>query len=97
MSAGEVGKCGAAVDSLEDMEILFDGLPLDKVTTSMTITSTAALAWAMYIAVCEKMAVPYSQIGGTVQNDIPIVQDIGAECGEIGLRHSGRCERGIRT
>ncbi len=70
MSAGDVGKCGAAVDSLEDMEILFDGLPLDKVTTSMTITSTAALAWAMYIAVCEKMAVPYSQIGGTVQNDI---------------------------
>jgi methylmalonyl-CoA mutase N-terminal domain/subunit len=70
MSAGEVGKCGAAIDSLEDMRILFDGLPLNRVTTSMTISSTAAVAWAMYIAVCEEMGVPYGQIGGTAQNDI---------------------------
>jgi methylmalonyl-CoA mutase N-terminal domain/subunit len=70
MAAGEVGKCGAAVDSLQDMEILLEGLPLDKVTTSMTITSTAAVAWAMYIAVCEKMGIPYDRIGGTLQNDV---------------------------
>ena len=70
MAAGEVGKCGATIDSLQDMEVLFCGLPLDKVTTSMTITSTAAIAWAMYIAVCEQMGIPYDQIGGTLQNDI---------------------------
>jgi len=70
MAAGEVGKCGATIDSLQDMEVLFQGLPLDKVTTSMTITSTAAVAWAMYIAVCEQMEIPYDQIGGTLQNDI---------------------------
>jgi methylmalonyl-CoA mutase N-terminal domain/subunit len=70
MAAGEVGKCGAAIDSLQDMEVLFRGLPLDKVTTSMTITSTAAVAWAMYIAVCEQMGIHYDQIGGTLQNDI---------------------------
>jgi len=70
MAAGEVGKCGATIDSLQDMEVLFQGLPLDKVTTSMTITSTAAVAWAMYIAVCEQMGIPYDQIGGTLQNDI---------------------------
>jgi methylmalonyl-CoA mutase, N-terminal domain len=70
MAAGEVGKCGAAIDSLQDMEALFRELPLDKVTTSMTITSTAAVAWAMYIAVCEQMGIAYEQIGGTLQNDI---------------------------
>ncbi|HYL79673.1 MAG TPA: methylmalonyl-CoA mutase family protein, partial [Candidatus Acidoferrum sp.] len=70
MSVGEVGKCGAAVDSLQDMEILLEGLPLDRITTSMTITSTAAVAWAMYIAVCEKMGIPYDRIGGTLQNDV---------------------------
>ncbi|MBI2561318.1 MAG: methylmalonyl-CoA mutase family protein [candidate division NC10 bacterium] len=70
MAAGEVGKCGAAIDSLQDMEVLFRGLPLDKVTTSMTITSTAAVAWAMYIAVCEQMGIAYDRIGGTLQNDI---------------------------
>ena len=70
MSEGEVGRCGAAVDSLQDMEILLEGLPLDEVTTSMTITSTAAVAWAMYIAVCEQMGIPYDRIGGTLQNDV---------------------------
>ena len=70
LAFGEVGKCGAAIDSIQDMEVLFRGLPLDKVTTSMTITSTAAVAWAMYIAVCEQMGVARDDIGGTLQNDI---------------------------
>ncbi len=70
MAAGEVGKAGAAIDSVEDMAVLLDGLPLGDVTTSMTITSTAAVAWAMYIAVCERMGIPYERIGGTTQNDI---------------------------
>jgi methylmalonyl-CoA mutase N-terminal domain/subunit len=70
MSRGEVGKCGVAIDSLADMEILFDGIPLHNVTTSMTINSPAAVLWAMYIAVCEKQGVPYERIGGTLQNDI---------------------------
>jgi methylmalonyl-CoA mutase N-terminal domain/subunit len=70
LAFGEVGKCGAAIDSIQDMEALFRGLPLDKVTTSMTITSTAAVAWAMYIAVCEQMGVTHDDIGGTLQNDI---------------------------
>ncbi|MFQ5881555.1 MAG: methylmalonyl-CoA mutase [Candidatus Methylomirabilales bacterium] len=70
MSLGEVGKCGVAIDSLADMESLFDGIPLEKVSTSMTINSPAAVLWAMYIAVCEKQGVPYNRIGGTIQNDI---------------------------
>lgn len=70
MSAGEVGKCGVAIDSLADMETLFEGIPLGKVTTSMTINSPAAVLWAMYIAVCGQQGVPYDQIGGTIQNDI---------------------------
>jgi methylmalonyl-CoA mutase N-terminal domain/subunit len=69
-SAGEVGKCGVAIDSLADMEALFDGIPLGEVTTSMTITSPASVLWAMYIAVCEKQGVPYHNAGGTIQNDI---------------------------
>ncbi len=69
-SAGEVGKCGVAIDSLADMEVLFDGIPLGQVTTSMTITSPASVLWAMYVAVCEKQGVPYNRIGGTIQNDI---------------------------
>src|SRR3972149_3266314 len=70
MAAGEGGKAGAAIASLEDMEVLLEGLPLGEVTPSMTITSTAAVAWAMYIAVCEGMGIPYDRIGGTTQNDI---------------------------
>lgn len=70
MSRGEVGKCGVAIDSLTDMETLFEGIPLGDVTTSMTINSPAAILWAMYIAVCEKQGVPYDRIGGTTQNDI---------------------------
>lgn len=70
VSRGEVGKCGVAIDSLKDMEILFDRIPLGEVTTSMTINSPAAVLWAMYLAVCEKQGVPFERIGGTIQNDI---------------------------
>ena len=67
---GEFGKCGVAISSLRDMEILFEGIPLDKVTTSMTINSPAAIIWAMYIAAAEKQGVPQEKLGGTLQNDI---------------------------
>src|SRR5215510_13604886 len=70
MSRGEVGKCGVAVDSLADMEVLFDGIDLGKVTTSMTINSTAPVALAMYLAVAEKHGTPWDKVGGTLQNDI---------------------------
>jgi methylmalonyl-CoA mutase N-terminal domain/subunit len=70
MSRGEVGKCGVAVDSLKDMEVLFDGIDLGEVTTSMTINSTAPVALAMYLAVAEKHGTPWSKVGGTLQNDI---------------------------
>lgn len=67
---GEFGKCGVAVASLKDMEILLSGIPLDKVSTSMTINSPAAVIWAMYIAVAEKQGVRLDQLRGTTQNDI---------------------------
>ena len=67
---GEFGKCGVAVSSLKDMEILLDGIPLDKVSTSMTINSPAAIIWAMYIATAEKQGVRPDQLRGTLQNDI---------------------------
>jgi methylmalonyl-CoA mutase N-terminal domain/subunit len=67
---GEVGKCGVAIDSLKDMEILFDGIPLDKVTTSMTINGPAAMIFAMYLAVAENQGVSFEKLGGTIQNDI---------------------------
>ena len=70
MALGEFGKCGVAVSSLADMEILFDGIPLDQVTTSMTINSPAPAIWAMYIAAAEKQGVPMEKLGGTLQNDI---------------------------
>jgi methylmalonyl-CoA mutase, N-terminal domain len=67
---GEFGKCGVAVSSLKDMEILLEGIPLDKVSTSMTINSPAAVIWAMYIAAAEKQGVRPDQLRGTTQNDI---------------------------
>ncbi len=67
---GEFGKCGVAVSSLADMEILLDGLPLDQVSTSMTINSPAAMIWAMYLVVAEKRGIPWTQLRGTIQNDI---------------------------
>jgi len=70
LAEGEFGKCGVAVSSLEDMEILFDGIPVDEVTTSMTINGPAAVIWAMYIAAAEKRGIPMKALGGTIQNDI---------------------------
>lgn len=67
---GEFGKCGVAISSLADMEVLFDGIPVDQVTTSMTINSPAAIIWAMYIAAAEKRGIARDQLGGTLQNDI---------------------------
>jgi len=69
-AAGEFGECGVGVSSLDDMSILFKNIPLDKVTTSMTINSPAAMIWAMYIANAENQGVPKSKLGGTIQNDI---------------------------
>jgi len=70
MSLGEVGKEGVAISSLKDMEVLFDGIPLDTVTTSMTINATAIIAMAMYVAVAEKQGVSREKLGGTIQADI---------------------------
>ncbi len=70
LAEGEVGKVGVAIDSLADMEILFDGIPLDKVSTSMTINAPASVLLAMYIAVGEKQGVPADKLRGTIQNDI---------------------------
>jgi methylmalonyl-CoA mutase N-terminal domain/subunit len=69
-SEGEVGKCGVAIDSLEDMEILFRGIDLEKTTVSMTINSPAGVLWAMYLVVAEKQGADWSKISGTLQNDI---------------------------
>src|SRR3954454_9103027 len=69
-SEGEVGKCGVAIDSLEDMEILFNGIDLEKITTSMTINSPASVLWAMYLVVAEKQGADWKKISGTIQNDI---------------------------
>ncbi len=70
MCIGEVGKCGVAVSSLKDMDVLFDGIPLDKVSTSMTINSTAIILLTMYIAVAEKQGLDPKELTGTIQNDI---------------------------
>jgi len=69
-SEGEVGKCGVAIDSLEDMEILFSGIPLASTTVSMTINSPAAVLWAMYLAVAERQGTDWKLLSGTLQNDI---------------------------
>jgi methylmalonyl-CoA mutase N-terminal domain/subunit len=69
-SEGEVGKCGVAIDSLEDMEILFNGIDLEKTTVSMTINSPASVLWAMYLVVAEKQGADWKKISGTLQNDI---------------------------
>src|SRR5690606_29055146 len=70
MAAGEVGKVGVAIDSLEDMERLFEGIPLDQVSTSMTINAPASVLLAMYIAVAEKQGISPEKLRGTIQNDI---------------------------
>ncbi len=69
-SEGEVGVCGVAVDTLEDMETLFSGIPLDRISTSMTINAPAAVLLAMYLAVAEKRGIPWTALRGTLQNDI---------------------------
>ncbi len=70
LATGEVGKVGVAIDSLADMEVLLDGIPLDRVSTSMTINATAAVLLAMYLAVARKQGVPWEKVTGTIQNDI---------------------------
>ncbi len=67
---GEFGKCGVAVSSLADMEALFQGIPVDQITTSMTINGPAAVIWAMYIVAADKQGIPRTKLGGTIQNDI---------------------------
>src|SRR6195256_4447092 len=70
MARGEVGKVGVAIDSLRDMEAMLDGLPIDRVSTSMTINATAALLLLLYQLVAERQGTPVAKITGTVQNDI---------------------------
>ena len=70
LARGEFGKCGVAISSLKDMEILFSDIPVDKITTSMTINGPAAIVWAMYIANAENRGISNDVIGGTIQNDI---------------------------
>ncbi len=70
MACGEFGKCGVAISSLADMEVLFAGIPVDEITTSMTINSPAAIIWAMYVVAAEKRGIPRQRLGGTIQNDI---------------------------
>lgn len=70
LARGEVGRVGVAIDSIEDMRRLFDGIPLDRVTTSMTINATAAILLSLYLAVAEEQGVAWEKVGGTVQNDI---------------------------
>src|SRR4030088_900954 len=70
LALGEVGKVGVAIDSLEDMETLFDGIPLEKVSTSMTINATAAILLSLYVAVAKKQGANLAKLSGTIQNDI---------------------------
>ncbi len=70
VSEGEVGKCGVAISSLADMEVLFDGIPLEEVTTSMTINAPASMILAMFLVVAEKQGADWQKVGGTLQNDI---------------------------
>jgi methylmalonyl-CoA mutase N-terminal domain/subunit len=70
LARGEVGRVGVAIDSIADMRLLFDGIPLDRVTTSMTINATAAILLSLYLVVAEEQGVPWEKVGGTVQNDI---------------------------
>lgn len=70
LAFGEVGVCGVAIDTIDDMDVLFEGIPLDKVTVSMTINAPAAILFAMYIAIAEKRGISPDNIGGTIQNDM---------------------------
>ena len=70
LSMGEVGKVGVAIDHIDDMRVLFDQIPLDKVTTSMTMNAPAGVLLAMYLAIAREQGVPWEKVGGTVQNDV---------------------------
>src|SRR5256712_5585529 len=70
IAEAEVGKVGVAIDSLADVEVLFDGIPLDRVSTSMTINATAAILLCMYVAAAERQGVPLDRLDGTIQHDI---------------------------
>src|SRR6478672_1901625 len=70
LAAGEVGKVGVAIDSLDDMLTLFDGIPLDQVSTSMTINATASTLLCLYLAVAKRQSIPFDKVNGTIQNDI---------------------------
>src|SRR5436309_6389255 len=70
LAAGEVGRVGVAIDSIEDMALLFEGIPLDRVSTSMTINATAIIPLSLYVAVARRQGVPTAKLSGTVQNDI---------------------------
>src|SRR4030095_17182509 len=70
LASGEVGKVGVAIDSIDDMLTLLDGIPLDQVSTSMTINATASTLLCLYLAVAKKQGVPFDKVGGTIQNDI---------------------------
>src|SRR5581483_3249848 len=70
MAIGEVGKCGVSISSLADMEVLFEGIPLGCISTSMTISSPAPMLWAMYLVVAEKQGAKWETLSGTIQNDI---------------------------
>src|SRR5205807_6525452 len=70
LAEGEVGRVGVAIDSIDDMAALFDGIPLDRVSTSMTINSTAIILLALYVAVAKRQGAPLQTLAGTVQNDI---------------------------
>ena len=80
MSLGEVGKVGVAIDSIEDMERLFDGIPLDKISTSMTINATASILLALYVAVAKRTGADVKKLSGTVQNDRSEERRVGKEC-----------------
>src|ERR687898_2345200 len=70
LASGEVGRVGVAIDSIEDMAVLFDGIPLDQVSTSMTINATAIILLSLYVAVARRQGVPLQNLAGTIQNDI---------------------------
>mgnify|MGYP003346398438 CR=1 FL=1 len=70
MAGGEVGRVGVAIDSIEDMAVLFDGIPLDKVSTSMTINATAIILLSLYVTVARRQGAPLSSLSGTIQNEI---------------------------
>src|SRR5690606_1547649 len=70
LATGEVGRVGVAIDSIEDMRVLLEGIPLDRVSTSMTINATAATLLALYVAVADERRIPRERLSGTVQNDI---------------------------